>query len=81
MTTATMTAKLTTAFRGTLWWVRSVMGDLDYQRYVEHTRRHHADSPVISEREFWRRRHAAADATQAPAAAESGQGQVAFASS
>ncbi|MGH3890244.1 MAG: YbdD/YjiX family protein, partial [Rhodococcus qingshengii] len=45
-----------------LWWVRSVMGDLDYQRYVEHTRRHHADSPVISEREFWRRRHAAADA-------------------
>ena len=62
MTTATMTAKLTTAFRGTLWWVRSVMGDLDYQRYVEHTRRHHADSPVISEREFWRRRHAAADA-------------------
>ncbi|MGR6582951.1 YbdD/YjiX family protein [Rhodococcus qingshengii] len=62
MTTATMTAKLTTAFRGTLWWVRSVMGDLDYQHYVEHTRRHHADSPVISEREFWRRRHAAADA-------------------
>ncbi|MBJ7479483.1 YbdD/YjiX family protein [Rhodococcus sp. (in: high G+C Gram-positive bacteria)] len=58
----TMTAKLTTAFCGTLWWVRSVMGDLDYQRYVEHTRRHHADSPVISEREFWRRRHAAADA-------------------
>ncbi|MCJ0904158.1 YbdD/YjiX family protein [Rhodococcus sp. ARC_M6] len=57
-----MANKIVTGLRGVLWWVRSVMGDLDYERYVEHTRRHRADAQVMSEREFWRRRHAAADA-------------------
>lgn len=57
-----MTNKIVAGLRGVLWWVRSVMGDLDYERYVEHARRHHADAPIMSEREFWRRRHAAADA-------------------
>lgn len=56
-----MTARVTTTLRGILWWIRSVMGDLDYARYVEHTRRNHSDAPLLSEREFWRRRHAAAD--------------------
>jgi uncharacterized short protein YbdD (DUF466 family) len=38
------------------------MGDNHYQRYVEHRRRTHPDEPVFSEREYWRMRHAAADA-------------------
>jgi len=39
------------------------MGDNHYQRYLAHRARTHADeSPVISEREYWRRRHALADA-------------------
>ncbi|MGC0362900.1 uncharacterized short protein YbdD (DUF466 family) [Rhodococcus sp. 27YEA15] len=57
-----MSSAVVTAMRGTLWWIRSVMGDLDYQRYVEHTRRNHHETEPISEREYWRRRHAAADA-------------------
>ncbi|MDI9918568.1 YbdD/YjiX family protein [Rhodococcus sp. IEGM 1379] len=56
-----MANKIVAGLRGVLWWVRSVMGDLDYARYVEHTRRHHTDAQVMSEREFWRQRHAAAD--------------------
>jgi uncharacterized short protein YbdD (DUF466 family) len=38
------------------------MGDNHYGRYVEHMHRRHAGQPVVSEREYWRRRHAAADA-------------------
>lgn len=56
------TAKVVAGLRGVLWWIRAVMGDLDYARYVEHARRNHSDAPVMSEQEFWRKRHAAADA-------------------
>jgi len=37
------------------------MGDNHYQRYLEHRARTHVGEAVISEREYWRRRHAAAD--------------------
>ncbi|NLU83796.1 YbdD/YjiX family protein [Rhodococcus sp. HNM0569] len=45
------------------WWVGALMGDHDYARYVEFTRRHDPHAPVLTEREYWRRRHADADAT------------------
>ncbi len=38
------------------------MGDNHYQRYVTHRERRHAGQAVMSEREYWRHRHAAADA-------------------
>ncbi|KMO78693.1 hypothetical protein MCHLDSM_02614 [Mycolicibacterium chlorophenolicum] len=38
------------------------MGDDHYRRYVEHRERAHPGAPVMSEREYWRHRHAAADA-------------------
>ncbi len=45
-----------------VWYWKSLMGDNHYQRYLAHRARTHADeSPVISEREYWRRRHALAD--------------------
>ena len=44
------------------WWVTSVMGDHDYERYVAHMQRVHPGAEVPSERQFWRDRHAAADA-------------------
>ncbi len=50
------------AWRGVRWWFGSVLGDDAYQRYVEHLRRSHPDAPVPTEREFWRRRYAEADA-------------------
>ena len=44
------------------WYVSSLMGDNHYDRYVEHCRRTRPGEPVISEREYWRMRHGAADA-------------------
>ncbi|WP_369803699.1 CstA-like transporter-associated (seleno)protein [Mycobacterium sp. NAZ190054] len=38
------------------------MGDNHYQRYLEHHERRHPGAPALSEREYWRRRHAASDA-------------------
>lgn len=52
----------TTDMRGLLWWIRSVMGDKDYERYVAHMARKHPGQPVPSERQFWRDRYAEADA-------------------
>jgi uncharacterized short protein YbdD (DUF466 family) len=38
------------------------MGDNHYRRYVDHRSRDHPGEPVLTEREYWRRRHSAADA-------------------
>ncbi|ANI39111.1 YbdD/YjiX family protein [Mycolicibacterium vaccae] len=38
------------------------MGDNHYQRYLDHHARTHPGEPPMSEREYWRHRHAAADA-------------------
>lgn len=37
------------------------MGDTHYQRYVEHRRRMHPGEPVLTEREYWKARHTAAE--------------------
>ncbi|MCD2098029.1 MULTISPECIES: YbdD/YjiX family protein [Rhodococcus] len=50
-----------TALRRAWWWIGAVMGDHDYARYVEVHRRKHPDRPPLSERDYWRERHAAAD--------------------
>lgn len=57
-----MTAVLERAWRVASWYVGSIMGDRAYRRYVEHLRATHPDAPVPTEREFWRTRHAEADA-------------------
>jgi uncharacterized short protein YbdD (DUF466 family) len=38
------------------------MGDNHYRRYVDYCRRAHPGEPVLTEREYWRMRHAATDA-------------------
>ena len=38
------------------------MGDNHYRRYVEHRGASHPGEPVMTEREYWKARHAAADA-------------------
>jgi uncharacterized short protein YbdD (DUF466 family) len=35
------------------------MGDNHYRRYLQYRRRAHPGEPVLSEREYWRRRHGA----------------------
>ena len=41
----------------TVWWyLREVSGESKYDRYVEHARVEHPGAPVMSRREFERRR-------------------------
>lgn len=44
------------------WYWRSLMGDDLYERYVAHRRRTHPGEPVLTERQYWRMRHAAVEA-------------------
>ncbi|WP_338886258.1 YbdD/YjiX family protein [Rhodococcus sovatensis] len=52
--------------RGLWWWITSLMGDKDYERYVAHMSRVHPGEAVPSERQFWRDRYAEADAKPGP---------------
>jgi len=47
------------AGRGVRWWFASVMGDNAYARYLDHLAGRHPDSPVPTEREYWRERYSA----------------------
>ena len=44
------------------WYVSSLMGDNHYRRYVARHRRAHPGEPVLSERDYWKMRHAASEA-------------------
>lgn len=50
-----MTA-LARAARAVRWYVRELMGDAAYDRYRARHQAVHPDEPLLSEREFWRRR-------------------------
>jgi uncharacterized short protein YbdD (DUF466 family) len=55
-------AALARAARGVRWYVTTLMGDRDYERYVAHLRREHPDASVPTEKEFWRERWAEQEA-------------------
>ncbi|WP_226345284.1 YbdD/YjiX family protein [Agilicoccus flavus] len=40
------------------WYVRGVVGEDAYDRYVAHLRATHPDAPIPTEREFWREKYA-----------------------
>jgi uncharacterized short protein YbdD (DUF466 family) len=42
--------------RGVRWYLREVSGETAYERYVAHMRAGHPDQPVMSRRDFERRR-------------------------
>ncbi|PXX02364.1 YbdD/YjiX family protein [Mycolicibacterium moriokaense] len=48
------------------WYWGTLMGDTHYQRYVELRRRIHPGEDIVSEREYWRMRHAATDSNPNP---------------
>ena len=50
------------AFSGVRWYLREFSGESAYDRYVEHRRREHPDEPVMSRRDFERRRQDAREA-------------------
>jgi uncharacterized short protein YbdD (DUF466 family) len=39
-----------------LWYLREVMGENAYEHYLEHRHRRHPGEPLLSRREFERRR-------------------------
>lgn len=49
-----MTVKKVVA--GVRWYLREVSGESAYDRYVAHMRREHPDQPVMSRRDYERRR-------------------------
>jgi uncharacterized short protein YbdD (DUF466 family) len=38
------------------WYLREVSGEADYDRYLAHAQQHPGDGPVLSRREFERRK-------------------------
>jgi uncharacterized short protein YbdD (DUF466 family) len=42
--------------RAVTWWIKGVLGEDAYQRYLEHHSRTGCAEPVLTEREFWRAR-------------------------
>jgi uncharacterized short protein YbdD (DUF466 family) len=40
------------------WYVRELLGDSAYERYVTRHAREHPGAPPLTEREFWRSRDA-----------------------
>jgi uncharacterized short protein YbdD (DUF466 family) len=43
-------------FSGVRWYLREISGESAYDRYVAHMRRDHHGQPVMTRREFERRR-------------------------
>ncbi|GGL30243.1 YbdD/YjiX family protein [Nocardia jinanensis] len=54
-------AALARGVRAVFWYLDSVVGGQDYQRYSAHMHRVHPDRPIASEREYWRERYADAE--------------------
>lgn len=50
------------ALQGIRWYVTNLMGDNAYQHYVEHIARAHPGEAVVSEKQYWRDRHAESEA-------------------
>jgi len=51
-------ARLRAAGRGLHWYVTTLLGDHDYDRYVAHLARMHPETEPEGLREYWRSRHA-----------------------
>jgi uncharacterized short protein YbdD (DUF466 family) len=50
-------------FKRLTWYSATLMGDNHYRRYVEHRGHKHPGEPVVSEREYWRMRHAVTESS------------------
>ena len=42
---------------GIRWYLRELMGDSSYARYLAHRATHSEPTPLLSERDFWRQKH------------------------
>jgi uncharacterized short protein YbdD (DUF466 family) len=55
-------SKMSWALSNMSWYWSSLMGDNHYRRYVDFCARTHPGEPVMSERDYWRMRHAVTEA-------------------
>lgn len=55
---AAPTRHLVHAVKSVWWYVGEVLGEHDYQKYVDHLQAHHPETPVPTEKEFWKARWA-----------------------
>ncbi|WP_343048281.1 YbdD/YjiX family protein [Cellulomonas humilata] len=60
--TAGLTQALMRAGHAVRWYTTALLGDRDYDRYVAHLARVHPGTAPVSERAYWRERHAEQDA-------------------
>lgn len=58
--------RATVVARQIRWYIGTLMGDTHYRRYVEHRGRTHPGEPVLSERDYWKMRHHATEASPNP---------------
>lgn len=49
-------SRMPDAWRALRWYTREFFGDSAYERYLQRHQAAHPGSPIMSEREFWRRR-------------------------
>lgn len=56
MTAAPVTSRARRGWRAVSWYVKEVLGENDYDKYVTHLARHHPDQAPPSRREFERAR-------------------------
>ena len=59
LTPAVGVIRLRRIARGIAWYWGTLMGDTDYQRYLEYRGRAHPGEPVLSEGNYWRERYRA----------------------
>lgn len=57
-TDVSVSSSVTRAAKSVRWYVTNLMGDNAYATYVAHQARTHPGAPVMTEREFWRKRYA-----------------------
>ena len=48
------------------WYIRALMGDSHYRRYLEYRLRTHPGEPVLTESDYWRMRHRHTETSPAP---------------
>jgi uncharacterized short protein YbdD (DUF466 family) len=52
-----LTRQLRRAWRGVAWYVQALLGQSDYQAWVDHLRRYHPDQPIPTVAGYWRQRY------------------------
>ncbi|MDR0283916.1 MAG: YbdD/YjiX family protein [Propionibacteriaceae bacterium] len=53
-----MLSAIAKAWRAVVWYVKALLGESDYEMYVEHLKANHPEAPLPTVSEYWRERYA-----------------------